>query len=51
MTWRPDGYRSAVLIQPPGETEQIECQVGKSPLAESFLSLLAHPALQTAATN
>jgi hypothetical protein len=43
VTWKSSGYLFDVTIQSPGESEKVECCVGKSDLGESFLGLLADP--------
>ena len=49
VTWRSAGYLLNVLIESPSEGEKVKCSVANSPLSESFLALLADPAVDRAA--
>jgi hypothetical protein len=43
VTWKDGGPVTNVTIESPTEDEKVQCCVGKSPLSESFLRLLADP--------
>jgi hypothetical protein len=47
--WEASGHLYNATITPPADDPAIRCCVGKSPLSESFLQLLADPARQTPA--
>jgi hypothetical protein len=49
VTWRDGGYLYKVTLESLSEGEKVEISVGKSPLSESFLELLADPSLSQAA--
>ena len=49
VSWEAGGYLYKVALESPSEDEKVQCTVGKSPLSESFLQLLADPARQQAA--
>jgi hypothetical protein len=49
VTWRDGGYLYKVTLESPSEGEKVESSVGKSPLSESFLELLADASLKQAA--
>ncbi len=50
VTWKDGGYLYNVTIESPAEAEKVRCCVGKSPLSESFLGLLADSSRDWAAT-
>jgi hypothetical protein len=51
VTWSVSGATYAVALDPAGDSPQVECQVGRSPLSEDFLNLLSTPARQTPAAG
>jgi hypothetical protein len=51
VSWKGSTYLYNVTIVTPDWPETVQCCVGQSPLAESFLQLLADPTRMTAAVD
>jgi hypothetical protein len=47
VSWTDGGYLYKVTIESPREGEKAQCSVGRSPLSEAFLRLLADPEAQS----